>query len=192
MLFQELHCKTCAKLKSLDICASYLQRSVAVTTNLFVLPMFGQAINLDDQGIYFVLNRNTGNIQTVIQLSYDNDDWYLYQLQVVHGGAEYRWVVMSFHQDSMLISPSARQIAQYFSNTEYIEPNGAWQLIKNADFGFGKFTPLEQKDDVQYAIIRFDGEDMHQPIRLHKASTDFMHALDESEIIEKQAEVEFA
>ena len=160
-----------------------------MTTNLFVLPMMGQAITLEDQGIYFVLNRHTGSIQTVVQLVYEEEDWYLYQLQPVNGGPEHRWVVMSWHADCTLVSATTKQIAHFFGKTEYAEPNGAWQLIKNADFGFGKFTPLEEGGEVQYAIMSFDGEIMHNPIRLHKAPADF---LDEQETIGVQREVEFA
>ena len=48
--------------------------------NVINLPIYGKAISLDDQGVYFTLNASTGSIHSIFQLVYD-DEWYLYQLQ---------------------------------------------------------------------------------------------------------------
>ncbi len=142
--------------------------------NLFVLPRFGRAIQSDDLGIYYILNQHTGQVRSLIQLALENLHWYLLQLQPIADGLDYRWSVMSRALECDLKPATDKQIAHYFAKSEYAEPAGAWQVMRNADFGFAKFTPIETTQDVSYAILTFDGEEMRRPIRLHKAPAEWL------------------
>lgn len=154
-----------------------------MANNLFVLPRLGQTIRPEDSGIYYILNQHTGRVRSLIQLVRENLQWYLLQLQPIADGLDYRWSILSREQDCALKAPTDKQIAHYFSKAEYAEPVGAWQVIRNADFGFGKFTPIEAPEDVSYAILTFDGEEMQAPIRLHKAPAEWLESDNETDIL---------
>ncbi|HEY0905729.1 MAG TPA: hypothetical protein VGE17_00895 [Methylophilus sp.] len=149
-----------------------------MTNNLFVLPRSGRSIEDEDQGIYFILNRQTGKVRSLIQLVQENLHWYLMQLQPIADGLDYRWSVMAASEECALQQASDKQIAHYFARPEYAEPVGAWQMMRNADFGFAKFTPMAAPEEVSYAILRFDGEAMNAPIRLHKAPAEWLDDAD--------------
>ena len=109
--------------------------------NIFVFPTFGQAITLDDQGTYYMTNSKTGSVMSVIQLTYE-DEWYLYQLQNSGEGDEVHLAILADNNDYVLSSMTTEEIRHHFAKAEYAEPRGAWQVIKNSKYGFGKFTPL--------------------------------------------------
>jgi hypothetical protein len=42
-------------------------------------------------------------------------------------------------------------------------------VIRNAKYGFGKFTPVDKNEPVGHAMIMFAGNEMIMPVRIHKA-----------------------
>jgi hypothetical protein len=136
-------------------------------SNLYVLPAYGKPITLDDQGTYCVLNHKTGAIQTVIQVVYERDNWLMYQLQQTTLNSEYCWTLMADSADMALQSLSSEKITRYFSKPEFAEPKGAWQVIANSQFGFGKFTPLDASQDIAHAIIMFGNGGIRSVLKLH-------------------------
>lgn len=157
-----------------------------MTTNLFVLPRLGESILPHDTGLYYILNQQTGRVRSLIQLVRENMHWYLMQLQPIADGLDYRWSVLSRDTAYALQPASDKQIAHYFAKPEYAEPSGAWQVLRNSDFGFGKFTPMGAPQAVSFAILTFDGEDMHPPIRLHRAPEDWLQADCDTDILSLQ------
>ena len=139
-----------------------------MTSNVVNLPIYGKAISLHDQGIYFTLNPSTALVHSIIQLVYD-EEWYLFQLQKTGQPDEAGWIMMTEEVDGALISIPSIELRQHFSKPEYAEPRGAWQVMRNTKFGFGKFTPADQDDTVCHAIMVFSGDEMHPPVRLYKA-----------------------
>jgi hypothetical protein len=139
-----------------------------MTSNVINLPTYGKAITLDDQGIYFILNASTGAIQSIFQLVYE-DEWYLYQLERTADDREPNWAIMAKDGDYPLMSVPTTELRRHFSKPEYAEPRGAWQVIRNAKYGFGKFTPVDKNEPVGHAMIMFAGNEMIMPVRIHKA-----------------------
>jgi hypothetical protein len=145
-----------------------------MTTNLFALPSSGQHIHEDDQGLYYILNQETGQVRTILQLVFEQNQFYMFQLQPIADGLDYRWAVLSQHEACAMHKASNKQVAHYFSKPEYAEPVGAWEVVKNHDFGFAKFTPLDNPREVAFAVLTFEGEEMKAPIRLHKAPAEWL------------------
>ena len=158
-------------------------------SNLYVLPAYGKAITLEDQGIFYVMNHYADTIQSVIQLVYQNDEWCLLQLQPTSDTDEYCWTVMTDDSNYALDSMPSAQIAHHFARPEFAEPKGAWQVIRNQSYGFGKFTPIDSSQPIAYAILMFAGEEIKAVIRLHQAQEGFMQQ-HSKEVVMKQ--VEFA
>lgn len=150
-----------------------------MTSNVVNLPTYGKAISLDDQGVYFTLNPKTGSVHSIIQLVYD-DEWYLFQLQKTGHEDEAGWVMMTEEVDGALVSIPTVALRQYFSKPEYAEPRGAWQVIRNSKFGFGKFTPADEEQVVCHAIMAFSGDEMHTPVRLHKADRETLRRAEQA------------
>ena len=141
--------------------------------NVFVFPTFGKPITLDDEGIYYTLNAKTGAIQSVVQLIY-KDEWYFYQLRNVPYEEEAAWVILAEEDSYELNSMTTEEIRRRFAKAEYAEPRGAWQVIRNSKFGFGKFTPLNGNDPIRHAIIVFEGNEMVMPLLIHKAEEEVL------------------
>ena len=139
-----------------------------MTSNVINLPTYGKAITLDDQGIYFILNAATGSIQSIFQLVYD-DEWYMYQLENSDDDSEPNWSIMAEESDYSLVSVPTRELHRHFSKPEFLEPRGAWQVIRNSKYGFGKFTPVNSDEPMGHAVIMYDGDEMRMPVRIHKA-----------------------
>lgn len=137
-----------------------------VSNNVIQFPTFGQAITLDDQGVYYAQNAQ-GDVVGVFQLTYQ-DEWYLHQLNFTGDDAETTWTPLIGQDDAILNSMSTEQIRYYFSKPEFAEPRGAWQVIKNSKFGIGKFTPAQAGDSICYAMLVFVGQNMLRPVRVHK------------------------
>lgn len=146
--------------------------------NVFNIPVYGKPITLDDQGIYYAKNRKTGNINNVFNLVYEDDDeWYLYQLKNTDKDGEMGWVILADNGDYPLKSISTENIKHYFDKPEYQEPKGAWQLMRNSRYGFGKFTPIHVEQEIRYAMILFSGTEMLVPLLILKAEDEGLQSL---------------
>ncbi|MDI1308356.1 MAG: hypothetical protein PSV17_02835 [Methylotenera sp.] len=139
-----------------------------ISSNVINFPSFGKPITLDDQGVYYAMNTRTQTIHSIFQLDYQGDDWYLFQLESTDNEDETRWSLLIGNVDYVLHSMASAQIKQHFSKPEYAEPRGAWQVIKNSKFGFGKFTPIQAAEPVLYAMLAFVDGEMLTPILIHK------------------------
>jgi len=137
-----------------------------VPNNVIQFPTFGEAITLDDQGVYYARNAR-GEVVGVFKLAYQ-DEWYLHQLNFTGDDEEATWSPLIGDDDVILNSMSSEQIRYYFSKPEFAEPRGAWQVVKNSKFGFGKFTPAQAGDPISYAMLVFVGQNMLRPVRVHK------------------------
>ena len=124
-------------------------------SNVFNLPVYGRPIELEDQGVYFARNKKTGAINNLFHLVYQEGEWYLYQLKNTSKDGEMGWVILADYGDYPLKSVATEEIRHHFDKPEYAEPKGAWQLMRNSRYGFGKFTPLHAEDDIRYAMILF-------------------------------------
>mgnify|MGYP001827413656 CR=1 FL=1 len=150
-----------------------------MTSNVINLPTYGKAITLDDQGIYFILNASTGKIQSIFQLVYD-DEWYMYQLENSDHDSEPNWAIMAEDADYPLMSIPTTELHRHFSKPEYAEPRGAWQVIRNSKYGFGKFTPADTNAPMGHAMIIFSGSEMLMPVRIHKADDETLKRAEEA------------
>lgn len=152
-------------------------------SNVYVLPNYGKPITLLDEGVYYVLNQHTGAVQTVIQLVYQEDDWLLFELQNKELEGHPTWQVMAEDRCYALNSMNTEQIRYHFNRPQFSEPQGAWQVIKNNQYGFGKFTPLDKDTPIMHAFIMFVNDEIEAVIRLHKV---------EEEVMVEAGEAEFA
>lgn len=147
--------------------------------NVFNLPIYGKPIELDDQGVYFAKNKKNGAINNVFQLVYEDEDWYLYQLKNTSKDGEMGWVILADNGDYPLKSLVTEEIRRHFDKPEYAEPKGAWQLMRNSRYGFGKFTPVHADEEVKYAMILFSGTEMLVPLLINKAEDEVLQSLAE-------------
>ncbi len=148
-----------------------------VSSNVFSFPTYGKAITLDDQGVYYTMNASTGSIHSIFRLKYE-DDWHLYQLQNTSREDEICWRIMAEESGYSLQSMTTEEIGYHFSKPEFAEPKGAWQVIRNSKFGFGKFTPLNRNDPIRHAIIVFSGNEMVTPVLIHKAEEETLQMVE--------------
>ena len=123
--------------------------------NVFNLPITGKPIALSDAGIYYAINRNTGAVNNVFHLHYDDEDWLLYQLKNTAKNGEMGWIILADHGDYPLKSCEVSEINYHFDKPAYAEPKGAWQLMRNTRYGFGKFTPIHPDESTQFAMVLF-------------------------------------
>lgn len=138
---------------------------------------FGQPILLDDQGIYYTLNRKTGGINNVFQLVYEDDNWYLYQLKNTSKDGDMGWVILVDQGDYALTSVGTSTVRELFDKPEFAEPKGAWQLMRNQRYGFGKFTPHAPATQVRFAMVLFSGDEMLVPLLIEKAKDELLQSL---------------
>lgn len=138
---------------------------------------FGQPILLEDQGIYYTLNRKTGGINNVFQLVYEDDNWYLYQLKNTSKDGDMGWVILADQGDYALTSVSTSIVRELFDKPEFAEPQGAWQLMRNHRYGFGKFTPRAPATQVRFAMVLFSGDEMLVPLLIEKAEDELLQSL---------------
>ena len=87
------------------------------------------------------------------------------------------WVILADNGDYPLKSISTESIKYYFDKPEYQEPKGAWQVMRNSRYGFGKFTPIHTEEDIRYAMILFSGTEMLVPLLLLKAEDEGLQSL---------------
>ena len=152
------------------------------SSNVFNLPIYGKPIELDDQGVYFAKNKKTGAINNVFHLAYEEDNWYLYQLKNTSKNGETGWVILADNGDYSLKSLATEDIRQHFDKPEYADPKGAWQLMRNSRYGFGKFTPVHNDDEIKYAMILFSADNpliMLVPLLIQKAEDEILQSLAE-------------
>ncbi|MEQ1487019.1 MAG: hypothetical protein ABL920_00890 [Methylotenera sp.] len=152
--------------------------------NVYNIPVYGKPITLDDQGIYCAINRKTGEINNVFQLLYEGDskedqNWYFYQLKNTGKNGEMGWVILADNGDYPLKSLPTEEIKRHFDKPQFAEPKGAWQLMRNSRYGFGKFTPIHTEDEVKYAMILFSGTEMLVPLLIIKADDESLKSLAE-------------
>ncbi len=157
-----------------------------MSNNVYNIPVYGKPIELDEQGIYYAINRKTGDINNVFQLVYEGDtkenqDWYLYQLKNTGKNGEMGWVILADNGDYPLKSVSTEEVKHHFDKPEYAEPKGAWQIMRNSRYGFGKFTPIHAEDNVRFALILFSGAEMLVPLLILKADDHSLQSLAEPE-----------
>jgi hypothetical protein len=150
-------------------------------SNVFNLPIYGKPIELQDQGVYYAKNKKTGAINNVFHLVYEENEWYLYQLKNTSKNGEMGWVILADNGDYPLKSLATEEIRHHFDKPEYAEPKGAWQLMRNSRYGFGKFTPVHAEDDIKYAMILFSGSEMLVPLLINKAEDEILQSLAEAD-----------
>ena len=148
-------------------------------SNVYNLPIYGKPIELGDAGVYYALNKKTGAINNVFHLVYEGDEWYLYQLKNTSKDGEMGWVILADNGDYPLKSLSTEEIKHHFDKPEYVEPKGAWQLMRNSRYGFGKFIPIHANDAIKYAMILFSGTEMLVPLLINKAEDVVLQSLAE-------------
>lgn len=150
--------------------------------NVYNIPVYGKPIELDDQGVYYAINRKTGDINNVFQLIYEDDEWYLYQLKNTGKNGEMGWVILADNGDYALKSLSSEEVRYHFDKPQYTEPKGAWQLMRNSRYGFGKFTPIHAEENVRYAMILFSGTEMLVPLLIIKVEDESLQSVAEPEL----------
>ena len=148
-----------------------------MSDNVFLTPVLGKAIELDDQGVYYAINRKTGGINNVFNLVFENEDWYLYQLKNISKDDEMGWVILADQGDYALKLVATEDVERYFSKPEYLEPKGSWQLMRNSRYGFGKFTPESAETGIHYGMVLFSGDEMLVPLLIEKAQDEALKSL---------------
>ncbi|MDO8960946.1 MAG: hypothetical protein Q8R74_06595 [Methylophilus sp.] len=136
-----------------------------------------QPITLDDQGVYYTVNRKTGGINNVFHLVYESNEWYMYQLKNTNKEGDMGWVILADQDDYPLTSVDTETIHRLFDKPEFAEPLGAWQLMRNGRYGFGKFTPLDAQQPNRYAMVLFSGNEMLVPLLIEKAQDEVLQSL---------------
>ena len=93
------------------------------------------------------------------------------------------WVILADNGDYPLKSCGVDEIKHHFDKPEYAEPKGAWQLIRNSRYGFGKFTPIHHDDSIKYAMVLFSNEEklarpkMLVPLLIQKGDDEVLKSL---------------
>lgn len=145
--------------------------------NAFNMPVIAQPITLNEQGVYYAINRKTGGINNVFNLVFEDEDWYLYQLKNTNKEGEMGWVILADQGDYALKMVDSEVVEHYFSKPEYLEPKGAWQLMRNSRYGFGKFTPESAEMGIHYGMVLFSGDNMLVPLLIEKAQDEALKSL---------------
>ena len=148
--------------------------------NVYNIPIYGQPIDVKDAGVYYAINRHTGAVNNVFDLVYEDKEWYLYQLKNTGKNGEMGWVILADNGDYPLFSLIPEEIKRCFDKPEYSEPKGAWQVIKNSRYGFGKFTPIHAEENIRFAMILFSGAEMLVPLLVIRAEDEVLKSLAES------------
>ena len=151
----------------------------------------GAPITLDECGFYIARNRADGSVNSVFNLRYENDDWRLSQLKHVVATDDsvetLFWVSLGDgsgdgtgnSMNGVLQSMPTAELQQWLQRPELQELPGGWQVLRNARFGFGKFTPSNKKFSTSYAFLRFRDGQMLGPILIEKTIDPAIVALGE-------------
>ena len=147
----------------------------------------GAPITLDECGFYIAHNRADGTINSVFNLRYENDNWWLSQLKHVAATADEPealfWLTLGEgeHDDieNALQSMPTAEMQQWLYRPELQDLPGGWQVLRNTRFGFGKFTPSTLSLSTSYALLRFRDGQMLGPILIEKTDDPAILALSE-------------
>ncbi len=150
-----------------------------MSNRVFNTPAQGKPITLDDQGVYYAINRKTGDINNVFNLVCEDALWYLYQLKNTDKEGGMGWVILADQDDYALETVATEDVERYFAKPEYLEPKGIWQLIRNSRYGFGKFTPESAEMGVHFGMILFSKDEMLVPLLIEKAHDELLQSLAE-------------
>ena len=151
------------------------------------LALLGAPITLDDCGFYLAHNRADGTLNSIFNLRYAQDDWWLSQLKHVAATEDapeaIYWVTLGDTERDHLQSMSTFEIQDWLNRPELQALAGGWQVLRNTRFGFGKFTPTEIKNNANlhtsYALLRFRDGQMLGPILIEKTHDPAIIALGE-------------
>ena len=113
----------------------------------------------------------------MFNLVFEDEDWYLYQLKNIDKEGEMGWVILADQGDYALKAVAQEEVERYFSKPEYLEPKGAWQLMRNSRYGFGKFTPESVEMGIHYGMILFSGDEMLVPLLIEKTQDEALKSL---------------
>ena len=163
-------------------------------SNVFNMPIYGKPIEPTDAGVYCSINRKTGEVNNLFNLVFEDDDWFLFQLKNTSKDGDISWVILADNNEYALKTCHTTEVKHHFDQPEFTEPKGAWQLMRNARYGFGKFTPLHADENCLYAMILFsqdaktaieiDGKtlkipNMLVPLLIQKTQDEALQALSE-------------
>ena len=81
-------------------------------------------------------------------------------------------------------------IKYHFNKPEYAEPKGAWQLMRNSRYGFGKFTPVHAEDEIKYAMILFSNAETTDVTRWPKMLVPLLIQKAEDEVLQSLVELD--
>ena len=143
----------------------------------------GAPITLDECGFYVAHNRADGTINSLFNLRYENDNWWLSQLKHVAATADEPealfWASLGDGVNDSLQSMPTAEMQQWLFRPELQDLPGGWQVLRNARFGFGKFTPTVPNLRTSYAFLRFRDGQMLGPILIEKTIDPAIVALGE-------------
>jgi hypothetical protein len=143
----------------------------------------GAPITLNECGFYIAHNRADGTINSIFNLRYENDNWWLSQLKhVAETDAEAEaifWMRLGDGVDDSLESMSTLEMQKWLYRPELQDLPGGWQVLRNARFGFGQFTPTAPNLHTSYALLRFRDGQMLGPILIEKTQDPAILALGE-------------
>ena len=141
----------------------------------------GAPITLDECGFYLAHNRADGSINSVFNLRYENDNWWLSQLKHVAATADEPetlfWQVLGDNSDDTLKSMPTTELQSWLHRPELQDLPGGWQVLRNTRFGFGKFSPVNTQLNISYAFLRFRDGQMLGPILIEKTDDPAISAL---------------
>lgn len=148
----------------------------------------GAPITLEECGFYIAHNRADGTVNSIFNLRYDNDNWWLSQLKHVAASMDAPealfWHTLGDGIDDTLQSMPTAELQQWLYRPELQDLPGGWQVLRNARFGFGKFTPNITNASMpnlstSYAFLRFRDSQMLGPILIEKTTDPAIIALGE-------------
>lgn len=135
-------------------------------------------IDLDDQGVYYAVNKKTGGINNLFKLVFEDEEWFIYQLKNTDKDGNMAWVILADQQDYALALVDQDDAIRYFAKPEFLEPKGTWQILRNTRYGFGKFTPESAEIGTRYGMIIFaENDDVVVPILIEKAEDEALKSL---------------
>ena len=170
-------------LQGIEIIVSIL---IGISDMEFQAPL-GAPITLDECGFYLAHNRADGSVNSVFNLRYENDNWWLSQLKHVAATEDTPeaifWTTLGKNVDDgdndALQSMPTAELQQWLQRPELQALSGGWQVLRNTHFGFGKFSPINKQLPTSYAFLRFRDGQMLGPILIEKTSDPAIVALGE-------------
>ena len=160
---------------------------ITCKTNMENNAPLGAPITLDESGFYLAHNRADGSINSIFNLRYENDNWWLSQLKHIAASEDAPealfWLTLGEgeHDDieNALQSMPTAEMQQWLFRPELQDLPGGWQVLRNTRFGFGKFTPSTLSLSTSYALLRFRDGQMLGPILIEKTDDPAILALSE-------------